>query len=606
MVIGTFRLFSAALYLCTAQLVYCSGRANQETELLQQAEADVRLGQLDAALAKCQTALKADPDSALAHYLSGLAYSLLGDSQKARESAKNALSIDPSLLTAHLLLGRIDIQSGLFDEAVSEFRTAVAGGDDRDFNGRYGLGLALLKQGKYEEAYAPLGAAADRKPKDPARLYALISTQLELNRGDVKERLVQFEDASPRPEILYRLGLLLLHHRRPQEAESEFRRAAILVEGSRASPLPATDVAGLYVALAKLRFERKDYKQASAFAEKVPTARLSLATEVDLSLLAGQSLIALGRTEEGFEKLKQAVQKTSTDEDALLRAAWAAVLLNRPMIAREFVAALEAKWPQTEYVAQIRALVERETLAPRPAVPFTQDWHLKGEGFVCCPCKSPCPCRHNARPSQPHCEATGAYKISRGHYGNVPLDGFTFVLVDANMTGSNFPSQLFVDQRATDQQVIALERIYQAFGPLHPFIFPAVVRRPISFKSQSGIYEVSIPQRVELKIERHALGLTAALDPFSNLIEYVQNVTYKVWDESNSIRWDYSGRQANFRPIDLDARDYLSQSMLSQFQDSSGDFNAEQKEIIKRFDLPALPLSGAFPPTRSANLAGMR
>jgi len=281
------------------------------------------------------------------------------------------------------------------------------------------------------------------------------------------------------------------------------------------------------------------------------------------------------------------------------------VLLNRPVAARQFVTALEAKWPQTEYVAQIRALVERETLAPRPAVPFTQDWHLKGEGFVCCPCKSPCPCRRNAPPSQPHCEATGAYKISQGHYGNVPLDGFTFVLVDANMTESKFPSQLFVDQGATDQQVIALERIYQAFGPLHPFIFPAVVRRPISFKSQSGTYEVSIPQRIELKIERHALGLTAALDPFSNLIEYVQNVTYKVWDESNSIRWDYSGRQANFRPIDLDASDYSGQSMLSQFQDSSGDFNAEQKEIVKRMDLPSLPLTGALPPGHSANHAGM-
>jgi Flp pilus assembly protein TadD len=595
-----------ALYLCAAQLVYGSGPANQPTELLQQAEADVRQGHPDAALAKCQTALKANPHSALAHYLSGLAYSLLGDSQKARESAMAALSIDPSLLAAHLLLGRIDIQSGLFDEAVPEFRTVVAVGDDREFNGRYGLGLAFLKLGKFEEAYAHLEAAADRKPKDPARLYALISIQLELNRGDVKERLVQFEGSSPRPEILYQLGLLLLQHRRTQEAESEFRRAAILIEGSRASPLPAADVAGLYGALAKLRFERKDYRQALEFAEKVSVAHLTSHAEGDLSLLTGQSLIALGRTEEGFAKLKQAAQMTPADEDALLRAAWAAVLLNRPMIAREFVTALEAKWPQTEYVAQIRALVERETLAPRPAVPFTLDWHLKGEGFVCCPCKSPCPCRHNARPSQPHCEATGAYRISRGHYGNVPLDGFTFVLVDANMTGSKFPSQLFVDQGATDQQLIALERIYQAFGPLHPFIFPAVVRRPISFKSQSGIYEVSIPQRVELKIERHALGWTAALDPFSNLIEYVQNVTYKVWDESNAIRWDYSGRQANFRSVDLDARDYLSQSMLSHFQDSSGDFNAEQKEIIKRLDLPALPLSGGFPPTRSANLAGMR
>jgi Tfp pilus assembly protein PilF len=571
--------------LCAAQIVYGS------EPLLERAQADIRLGHLQDALRDCQAALKADPHSAWAHYWTGVVYSLLGDSPKAHEAAKNALRIDPSLVTAHLLLGRIDIQSGALDEAVAEFRTMVSAGDDLEANGRYGLGLALLKQGKYEEAYASLEAAADKKLKDPARLYALISAQLELNRGDVKERLRQFESASPRPEILYKLGILLLNHGRTPEAESELRWAAKLVEGSGVAPLARSDIACLYFALAKLRFERKDYKQAAAFAERVPAAQLPLAGEVDLSVMTGQSLIALGRTEEGFEKLQLAVQKDATDERALLRAAWAAVLLNRPLVAREFVAALEAHWPQTEYVAQIRALVERETLAPRPAVPFTQDWRLKGEGFVCCPCKSPCPCRHNAPPSQPHCEATGAYKISQGHYGKVRLDGFTFVLVDTNMTASKSPSQLFVDQGATDQQVIALERIYQAFGPLQPLIFPTVVRRPISFKTRSGAYEVSVPERVELKIERRAPGLTAALDPFSNLIEYAQNVTYKVWDESKSLRWDYSGRQANFRLIDLDARDYLSQSMLSQFQDSSGDFNEEQKDIIRRLDLPSIPVS---------------
>jgi hypothetical protein len=36
--------------------------------------------------------------------------------------------------------------------------------------------------------------------------------------------------------------------------------------------------------------------------------------------------------------------------------------------------------------------------------------------------------------------------------------------------------------------------------------------------------------------------------------------------------------------------------MLSQFQDSSGDFNAEQREIIRRLDLPSLPLSASGVP----------
>src|SRR5208282_6509459 len=97
---------------------------------------------------------------------------------------------------------------------------------------------------------------------------------------------------------------------------------------------------------------------------------------------------------------------------------------------------------------------------------------------------------------------------ARGHYGKVRLDNFAFVTVDANMGTARAPLTLFVDPQATDEQLIALERIYQAFDPLQPIIFPAIVRLPLSFAAieNSGDYEVEIPGRLHLRIQRQADG----------------------------------------------------------------------------------------------------
>src|SRR6516165_10725373 len=47
-----------------------------------------------------------------------------------------------------------------------------------------------------------------------------------------------------------------------------------------------------------------------------------------------------------------------------------------------------------------------KTAHSRTAHSTGKDWHLKGEGVVCCPCAVPCPCRTNGRPTYGHCEAT--------------------------------------------------------------------------------------------------------------------------------------------------------------------------------------------------------
>jgi len=84
---------------------------------------------------------------------------------------------------------------------------------------------------------------------------------------------------------------------------------------------------------------------------------------------------------------------------------------------------------------------------------------------------------------------------------------------------------------------------------------------------------------------------SAAVDPFADEIEYARNLAYRYWDETGNLQWDYSGRQANFRFIDLDAQDYARGNMLFQFQDGAGFFNDKQMDLIGKLKLPLLPRS---------------
>jgi len=108
---------------------------------------------------------------------------------------------------------------------------------------------------------------------------------------------------------------------------------------------------------------------------------------------------------------------------------------------------------------------------------------------------------------------------------------FLYVTLNGVMDDLGSSVTLFVDRSASDEQVVALERIYQAFSPLQPFVFLVVERAPISFMHlrESPTYEVEIPGRMHLKVQRQLdaqgrpLMRTAAIDYFSNIIEYAEN-----------------------------------------------------------------------------------
>ena len=130
-------------------------------------------------------------------------------------------------------------------------------------------------------------------------------------------------------------------------------------------------------------------------------------------------------------------------------------------------------------------------------------------------------------------------------------------------------------------------------------IFPRICRIPIKFQKQGPVIEVESPglMKVKVRIRVDAEGnpsmRTAALDFFSNVLAYADNLVYSFRDANlgGDASWDFSGRQANYRVIDVSSEDYQKGKMLIQWGDQSGLFNAKHWELIKSQKLPLLPLS---------------
>src|SRR5256885_3740176 len=86
-------------------------------------------------------------------------------------------------------------------------------------------------------------------------------------------------------------------------------------------------------------------------------------------------------------------------------------------------------------------------------------WTIEADCLQACNCDYGCPCEFSAPPSLGFCEGMGAWRISRGRYGDVSLDGLGFAFV-ARWPGAihegNGTVCLLFDERANPQQRDAL------------------------------------------------------------------------------------------------------------------------------------------------------
>ena len=100
-----------------------------------------------------------------------------------------------------------------------------------------------------------------------------------------------------------------------------------------------------------------------------------------------------------------------------------------------------------------------------PATIASPSWKLEGDYFEGCNCKLICPCIFKEDPDDGYCNVISAWHIQKSSYnGKVNFDGLNVVALfhaPGNMqTGPKWDVALYIDERATKEQIDSLTTIY--------------------------------------------------------------------------------------------------------------------------------------------------
>lgn len=89
-------------------------------------------------------------------------------------------------------------------------------------------------------------------------------------------------------------------------------------------------------------------------------------------------------------------------------------------------------------------------------------WEIEATEFANCNCAYGCPCQFNALPTYGNCEAVAGFDISKGHFGDVKLDGLRAVGImwwPGPVHEGGGKAFMIIDERADEPQREALLKI---------------------------------------------------------------------------------------------------------------------------------------------------
>jgi hypothetical protein len=146
-------------------------------------------------------------------------------------------------------------------------------------------------------------------------------------------------------------------------------------------------------------------------------------------------------------------------------------------------------------------------------------WKISGQYYETCSCDFVCPCiltQLQAKPTKGSCTFAMSFKIDKGTFGDVSLDGLGFVVVGftpAEMGKGNWTAGVIVDERASVAQRDALVTIASggAGGPMAALsgmitTFAGVESAPIRFERDGPKWSVNAATFVSMSAEP-AMGI---------------------------------------------------------------------------------------------------
>ena len=149
----------------------------------------------------------------------------------------------------------------------------------------------------------------------------------------------------------------------------------------------------------------------------------------------------------------------------------------------------------------------------------TPAWKVNGQYYETCSCSFVCPCipgQLAVLPTKGSCTFAMAFKIDRGTFGSVSLDGLGFIVLGSTpeaMGKGNWSVGLVVDERANAEQLEAVTAIASgaAGGPMSALAglignFLGVESAPIRFEQNGGKWSVKASNLVDMAAEA-AMGI---------------------------------------------------------------------------------------------------
>lgn len=216
-----------------------------------------KAGQLHEAIRQLHEVARREPGFADTELKLGDLYAKVGNAEASLKHYKRALDIHPDYLEATVKIGTHYLRGARHLDAAAWFNRAVQI-NDRLLIGYVGLGIAQYEAGRIDEAMTSLDLAASIEPNttllfsEMARLQLKAAVQQEFDQhfgidadadaapdeqspvvGDlIEQQIERHEDAirehPDHADLHYRLGLLLRHQGRIDEAVAAFREAVAI------------------------------------------------------------------------------------------------------------------------------------------------------------------------------------------------------------------------------------------------------------------------------------------------------------------------------------------------------------------------------------------
>ena len=194
----------------------------------------------------------------------------------------------------------------------------------------------------------------------------------------------------------------------------------------------------------------------------------------------------------------------------------------------------------------------------------SEKWSLKGQYFENCNCEILCPCVLPVAPGAPtegHCDVGLAFHIEEGDFNGVALAGLNFVVAaytPETMGAGNWTTAIYVDERASEEQRHALDRILSGDigGPMERWMgltsdFRGTKYCGITFESEGDKRRVVIPDVMDFNIQgiragsrREVMRLENTGHPVNSTLALARGTASTYSD--HGMTWDNTDKNAHF------------------------------------------------------------